>query len=148
MIHYKCSRCFAEMEAPQSLAGKKQPCRVCKQDTRVPDAIDELAAVQAIPTTKRRRYTKKAVRVAPVVHQRVNVGANGLGITGMVLGIISVVFFWSCISILTGPIGLALSFAGLFHRRNGMAIAGLVLNLLGMIPYLLILLGLAGVAAQ
>lgn len=67
----------------------------------------------------------------PVPQQQQEQGSSGLGVAGLVLGIIALVFaFIPCLNFLSlvlGGIGLLLSFFGLFARRKGMAFAGLLL---------------------
>lgn len=71
------------------------------------------------------------VPVAPQQQQQQEQGSSGLGVAGLVLGIIALVFaFIPCLNVLSlimGGIGLLLSFFGLFARRKGMAFAGLLL---------------------
>jgi len=70
---------------------------------------------------------------------------KGLGIAGMVLGIISLVFFWTAwIAIICAIVGLVLSISGRNRTpagmKNGMAVAGIVTSCiaigLGLLPVL------------
>ncbi len=54
-------------------------------------------------------------------------GANGMGITGFVIGLVSILTCGGCIS----PIGLIFSLIGMGKEPRGLAVAGLVLNILG-----------------
>lgn len=63
---------------------------------------------------------------------------NGFATASLVLGILSVCLFWSCLSFILSPIGFGLGVPGLIigiRREKGlvMSIFGLVLNLLGVI---------------
>ena len=69
---------------------------------------------------------------------------NGLGIAGFILSLIGLV---SCG--LLSPLGLVFSFAGMFRRPRGLAIAGLVLGLLGSLWVVIavVFIGLAAIFA-
>ena len=62
---------------------------------------------------------------------------KGLAITSMILGIISVVFFWiPYVDILTLILGIAALIMGIVAGKkgnNGMAVAGLVLGIIGTV---------------
>ena len=64
-------------------------------------------------------------------------GGKGLAITSLVLGIVSVVFFWiPYVDILTLILGIAALILGIVagkQGKNGMAIAGLVLGIVGTV---------------
>ncbi|MCQ2521308.1 MAG: DUF4190 domain-containing protein [Lachnospiraceae bacterium] len=66
-----------------------------------------------------------------------NTSVSGLGISGMICGICSVVFFWfPVIGLLVGLVGAILSAVDMSNKKNrnsGMAIAGLVCGILGVI---------------
>lgn len=73
--------------------------------------------------------------------------ANGLAVAGFVLGITSVVFsWWGLLTLLQVVLALTFSAVGISRARRGaphkgLAIAGLVLGLVGLVVYFL--LGLA-----
>jgi hypothetical protein len=65
---------------------------------------------------------------------------NGMAVAGMVLGIVSVVFFWlPIVGAVIALVGLILSFAGMSRansiggKHKGLAIAGLVCSLVGLL---------------
>jgi hypothetical protein len=64
-------------------------------------------------------------------------GGKGLAITSMVLGIVSVVFFWipyvDILTLLLGITALILGIVAGKKGKNGMAIAGLVLGIIGTV---------------
>ena len=64
-------------------------------------------------------------------------GGKGLAITSMVLGIVSVVFFWiPYVDILTLLLGIAALVMGIIagkKAKNGMAVAGIVLGIIGTV---------------
>ena len=60
--------------------------------------------------------------------------SNGVGTAGFVLAIISVFFGWiPVLGWILWILGLTLSFAGVFKKPRGLAIAGLVLSLIGIV---------------
>ncbi len=69
---------------------------------------------------------------------------NGLGIAGFILSLVGLL---SCG--LLSPLGLIFSFAGMFRRPRGLAIAGLVLGLVGSIwvVVLVVVVGLGAIFA-
>lgn len=71
-----------------------------------------------------------------------NESQSGLGIAGMILGIIALVFFCIGIGGLLGLIGLILSIVAVNNkkRKQGCAIAGIVLNSIALLLFILIML--------
>ena len=65
---------------------------------------------------------------------------NGIGLAGFVIALIALVT-GGCLS----PLGLVLSFIGLFKRPRGFAVAGLIISIVGMFGGVL-LLGTVGLA--
>ena len=63
--------------------------------------------------------------------------SNGLGTAGFVLALINFIFsfipFLSILCCILWPLGLIFSIIGIFRKPRGLAIAGLVLSLLGII---------------
>ena len=63
--------------------------------------------------------------------------SNGLGTAGFVLALINFIFsfipFLSILFFILWPLGLIFSIIGIFSKPRGLAIAGLVLSLLGII---------------
>lgn len=71
---------------------------------------------------------------------------NGVGTAGFVLALIAVVLFWvPVLSWIMWLLGLILSAVGVTKQPKGLAIAGLVISLVGL---LLMLLAAAAVAAM
>jgi hypothetical protein len=69
---------------------------------------------------------------------------NGLGIAGFIVSLAAIVFSAGLLS----PIGLVLSFFGLFKRPRGLALAGFIIGLIGSAWLIAVLLiGVAAVAA-
>ncbi|GJM19973.1 MAG: hypothetical protein DHS20C14_21860 [Phycisphaeraceae bacterium] len=70
--------------------------------------------------------------------------SNGLGTAGFVFSLLGLL---TCG--LLGPIGLLLSFIGLFRKPNGLAIAGFIIGLIASawVLILVFVVGIAGVAA-
>jgi hypothetical protein len=85
-----------------------------------------------------------------IIHQFTNNG-NGVGTAGFVLAIISIFFGWvPVLGWILWILGLILSFVGVFKTPRGLAIAGLVISLLGLIllltVYVALLAGFAGLS--
>lgn len=72
---------------------------------------------------------------------------NGIGIAGFVLAILSIFIGWiPFVGWICWFLGLLFSFIGVFKKPKGLAIAGLVISLIGIIFLLFIFAGLAGLA--
>ncbi|KAB1159984.1 hypothetical protein F7018_06635 [Tenacibaculum aiptasiae] len=69
---------------------------------------------------------------------------NGIGIAGFVLAIISLFLGWiPFFGWFLWSFGLILSFIGIFKKPKGLAIAGLIISLIGFILWVLLFIGLA-----
>ena len=72
---------------------------------------------------------------APVVETPPEKRPNGIAAAGLVMGILTMVFFWlSGIPLLTGLMGIIFSIAGIAKknaRYKGAAVAGLILSITG-----------------
>jgi hypothetical protein len=74
---------------------------------------------------------------------------NGMGIAGFVLGLLGLLFFWvPVLGLLLAGLGIALSGVGLAQGRRtgastGLAVAGLVCGIVGVIPAFVILVAFA-----
>lgn len=78
-----------------------------------------------------------------IIQQKPN-PSNGAGTAGFVLALISLFLGWiPFLGWLLWFLGLILSFVGIFKKPRGLAIAGLVISLLGLILLLFIFAGLA-----
>ena len=70
--------------------------------------------------------------------------SNGTGTAGFVLALIALFFGWvPFIGWLLWFLGLILSFVGIFKKPKGLAIAGLIISLLGLIFLIFIFAGIA-----
>ena len=70
--------------------------------------------------------------------------SNGIGTAGFVLSLIALFLGWiPILGWLLWLLGLILSFVGIFNRPKGLAIAGLVISLIGIILLVFIFAGLA-----
>lgn len=77
--------------------------------------------------------------------------SNGTGTAGFVLALIALFFGWiPILGWILWLLGLILSFVGIFKKPKGLAIAGLVVSLIGIILLIFIFAGLAalGTAAS
>ncbi len=82
-----------------------------------------------------------------IIIQQPKAESNGMGIAGFVLAILAVVL--SCVPFLNfilWVLGLIFSIVGLAKKPKGLAIAGLIISLLGLIILLLFFLGIFGMA--
>lgn len=75
--------------------------------------------------------------------------ANGLGVAGFVTGLVGLLLFWvPGLGIVSGALGLILGGVGISTARKdgssaGLAIAGLVLGIISIIPAVLVLTALS-----
>ena len=70
--------------------------------------------------------------------------SNGIGTAGFILAICAWVFSWvPILGTIVWFVGLILSFVGVFNKPRGLAIAGLVISLIGIIIFIFIFAGLA-----
>ncbi|SHG56178.1 hypothetical protein SAMN05444483_11641 [Salegentibacter echinorum] len=70
--------------------------------------------------------------------------SNGTGTAGFVLALIALFLGWiPFLGWILWLLGLILSFVGLFNKPNGLAIAGLVISLIGVILLIFLFAGLA-----
>ncbi len=86
----------------------------------------------------------------PIIIQHKN-ESNGIGTAGFILSIIALVA--GCLPVvgwLVWLLGLIFSFIGIFKRPRGLAIAGLIISLIGIIILIFIFGGLAilGIASE
>lgn len=73
---------------------------------------------------------------------------NGVGTAGFVLALIAIFLGWiPVLGWIIWVLGLILSFVGVFKKPKGMAIAGLVISLIGIILILTVFGALLGAAA-
>ena len=74
--------------------------------------------------------------------------SNGIGTAGFILALIALFFGWiPVLGWIVWLLGLILSFVGVFNKPKGMAIAGLVISLIGIIFLLTVFGALLGAAA-
>jgi hypothetical protein len=75
--------------------------------------------------------------------------SNGVGTAGFVLALIALFLGWvPVLGWVVWVLGLILSFVGVFKKPKGMAIAGLVISLIGIILLLTVFGVLLGAAAS
>lgn len=74
--------------------------------------------------------------------------SNGIGTAGFVLALIALFLGWiPILGWLVWLTGLILSFVGIFRKPKGLAIAGLIISLIGIILLIFIFAGLAAFGA-
>lgn len=82
-----------------------------------------------------------------IVNQQEN-KSNGTGVAGFVLALIALFLGWvPVLGWILWLFGLILSFIGIFKKPKGLAIAGLVISLLGLILLIFVFAGLAAIGA-
>ena len=82
-----------------------------------------------------------------IIIKQDKVESNGIGTAGFVLSLVSIFLGWiPILGWIIWILGLILSFVGIFRRPKGLAIAGLVISLIGLI-FLILVFGMIGVAA-
>lgn len=84
-----------------------------------------------------------------IIVQHVSKETNGLGTTGFVLSLISLFIGWiPYIGWIIWILGLIFSFIGVFKKPAGLAIAGLVISLIGIILLIVVFGTIIGLAAH
>ena len=79
-----------------------------------------------------------------IINQVQEKKSNGVGTAGFVLALIAIFFSWvPVLGWILWVLGLILSFVGVFKKPKGLAIAGLVISLIGLI----LIIAVAGVIA-
>ena len=69
-----------------------------------------------------------------IIQQAPSQGSNGLGTAGFILALLALIFCWvPVLDWIVWILGLVLSFCGVFKAPKGLAIAGLVISLIGLI---------------
>lgn len=69
-----------------------------------------------------------------IIQQAPSQGSNGLGTAGFILALLALIFCWvPVLDWILWILGLVLSFCGVFQAPKGLAIAGLVISLIGLI---------------
>ena len=82
-----------------------------------------------------------------IIIKQDKVESNGIGTAGFVLSLVSIFLGWiPILGWIIWILGLILSFVGIFRRPKGLAIAGLVISLIGLI-FLILVFGMIGAAA-
>ena len=80
-----------------------------------------------------------------IVNQQEN-KSNGTGVAGFVLALIALFLGWiPVLGWILWLLGLILSFVGIFKKPKGLAIAGLVISLLGFILLIFVFAGLVAI---
>ncbi len=84
----------------------------------------------------------KATEKQTIVNQQKS-ESNGVGTAGFVLSLIALVFGWiPFLGWILWLVGFVLSLVGIFKKPRGLAIAGLVISLIGIIILIFIVAGL------
>ncbi|MBN2727618.1 MAG: hypothetical protein JXR53_00170 [Bacteroidales bacterium] len=75
-----------------------------------------------------------------VIINQINKKTNGIGTAGFVLALIAILLGWApVVGWVLWLLGLIFSFAGLFKAPRGLAIAGLIISLIGIILLITVL---------
>jgi len=96
--------------------------------------------------TKTPENNQKNPKQTIVVNQ-IQRKTNGIGTAGFVLALIALFFGWvPLLGWLMWILGLVFSFIGVFKSPRGLAIAGLIISLIGIIILILIFVGIGALA--
>ena len=83
-----------------------------------------------------------------IINQQIK-KSNGIGTAGFVLSLISIFLGWiPVLGWLIWALGLIFSFVGVFKSPKGLAIAGLVISLIGIILLVVVFAGIGAAAAS
>ena len=74
-----------------------------------------------------------------IINQQATPKSNGMGVAGFVLALIAAFFGWiPVLGWILWVLGLIFSFVGIFKRPRGLAIAGLVISMIGLVLLLVV----------
>lgn len=72
--------------------------------------------------------------------------SNGIGTAGFIVTILAIILCWiPILGQILWFLGLIFSFVGIFKKPKGLAIAGLVISLIGLMVFIIITVAFAGV---
>ena len=142
----KCKYCGKWLENPQPA----QPEGQSHQQTTPPPPPPPQQNWQGQQPNYQQQYTQQP---QPPYQQPYYVEEprkiNGLGITGFILALLGIFLGWiPVLGWLVWLLGLIFSFIGVFKVPRGLAIAGLILSLLGLLVIVLITGGFMGAIKQ
>ena len=84
-----------------------------------------------------------------IIQQAPSQGSNGLGTAGFILALLALIFCWvPVLDWILWILGLVLSFCGVFKAPKGLAIAGLVISLIGLIRIVVVFGAIATAVAS
>ncbi|ALU25442.1 hypothetical protein [Myroides odoratimimus] len=91
--------------------------------------------VRSTPPPPQQGYNQQQAYYPPVVPEK-----NNLGLAGFILSIVAILLFWlPFINGICWLLGLIFSAIGVFRKPKGLAIAGLVISLIGVVIFILTL---------
>lgn len=83
-----------------------------------------------------------------VIVNQIEKKSNGIGTAGFVLALLALAFSWApFVNFIIWFLGLLFSFIGVFKQPRGLAIAGLVISLIGIIILIAVFGALAAIVA-
>ncbi len=153
MIRMVCGQCGKQLQVSDEYAGKQASCPGCRTEIIVPatgtpigeyrdDPLSALAAAQA-GAAAAPDYDPPPRRVLSYRHPPRHSDSNGMGIAGFVCSLVGLV---ACAGVLC-PIGLILSAIGMQREPRGLAIAGLIIGIVGSVEVLVVILWWAALVA-
>lgn len=145
-IIFDCPECRQGIKAPADLAGEMAPCPNCGKDVKVPESVSKNGVVK--PPLSLQPLFATIPTAQSGTSQQINKKSNGMAIAGLVLGIISFIPVLFC----GGPIWaiLGIIFSSVARQRisnkpdqyegEGLAVAGLITSIVGLVMNLVVLL--------
>ena len=135
MIRYKCGKCGAMLESPNSMKGHRETCPSCGQACIVPEEIGAAVAKPAIhgePTEQSPPLPPKPTSLCIAAGNQAN-QSRVVAIVAMILGIAAV--FVPFLGVLAGIVAIILGIRVLKRKERGrrLAMAGLATGSVGIL---------------
>ncbi|MBN2216582.1 MAG: DUF4190 domain-containing protein [Pirellulales bacterium] len=122
-IEFRCTHCQTLLRTPDDAAGRRSVCPKCGWQMDVPYTSSVTAPN---PYAAPEDYEPAPAPVGSSVEH--------MAIASLILGIVSLCFSCCCfVGLPSAVVGLGLGIKGLESRHRGIAIAGIVLSVLGLL---------------
>jgi hypothetical protein len=145
MIDVLCPNCQQKIPVVDNVPGRRFTCPACNKQLAMPGSEH----VQQPSPTRNAAYVAPSEDIEddlglpqrPLPRRRLRLEgpppSNGFAVTGMVLGIVAILTWWSCFGFIGVPCAvLAIIFSSLglsAKQSHGMAVAGLVLGISSLV---------------